>query len=100
MFNIGFAELIVVLMVAFLIVGHKDLPKVARWLARLVKGIRKLISDVKKETGWDEMTKEFKDTKTELEDTFKDADISSDLKSAGETVKDHLNSVKNAVENN
>ena len=55
---------------------------------------------MKKETGWDEMTKEFKDTKTELEDTFKDADISSDLKSAGETVKDHLNSVKNAVENN
>ena len=40
MFNIGFAELIVVLMVTFLIVGPKDLPKVARWLARLVKGIR------------------------------------------------------------
>ena len=28
MFNIGFAELILVLLVAFLIVGPKDLPKV------------------------------------------------------------------------
>ena len=100
MFNIGFAELVVVLMVAFLIVGPKDLPKVARWLARLVKGIRKFISDVKKETGWDEMTKEFKDTKTELEDTLREADVSPDLKTAEKIVKDHLNSVKKDVENN
>ncbi|MBR4081764.1 MAG: twin-arginine translocase TatA/TatE family subunit [Clostridia bacterium] len=36
MFNIGFAELILVLIVAFLIVGPKDLPKVARWIARQI----------------------------------------------------------------
>ena len=29
MFNIGFSELIVVLLIAFLVVGPKDLPKVA-----------------------------------------------------------------------
>lgn len=100
MFNIGFAEIVVVLMVAFLIVGPKDLPKVARWLARLVKGIRKLMGDVKKEIGWDEMTKEFKDTKKTLTDTLEEADISSDLKSAEKSVRDHLNSVNNDVENN
>ena len=31
--NIGFGELIMILLVAFLVVGPKDLPKVARWLA-------------------------------------------------------------------
>ena len=30
MFNIGFSELILILLVAFVIVGPKDLPKVAR----------------------------------------------------------------------
>ena len=34
MFNIGFSELILILLVAFVIVGPKDLPKVARWIAR------------------------------------------------------------------
>lgn len=39
MFNIGFSELLLVLLVAFLVVGPKDLPKVARWLGRTVKKI-------------------------------------------------------------
>ena len=41
-------------------VGPKDLPKVARWLGRMVKKIRLLIREVKQETGWDELEKEFK----------------------------------------
>lgn len=98
MFNIGFAELIVVLLVAFLIVGPKDLPKVARWIARQVKSIRKLVNEVKKETGWDEFAKEFKDTKTDLEETFKAADISGELKAAEHTVKESLQDVKKEIE--
>ena len=37
MFNIGFEELILILLVAFVIVGPKDLPKVARAIGRFVK---------------------------------------------------------------
>lgn len=66
MFNIGFAELIVVLLVAFLIVGPKDLPKVARWIARQVKAIRRLFHETKKEVGWDDMEAELKDTKSDI----------------------------------
>ena len=54
MFNIGMLELVLVLAVAFLVVGPKDLPKVARWLARQLKSIKKLIRQIKQETGWDE----------------------------------------------
>ena len=85
-FNIGFSELIIVLLIAFLVVGPKDLPKVARWLGRAVKKIRQMIREVKKETGWDEFEKELKDTKADVDQTIgdlkKDMDISSELKDA------------------
>lgn len=48
--NIGFGELIMILLVAFLVVGPKDLPKVARWLGRQVRMIRRMIEELKKET--------------------------------------------------
>lgn len=98
MFNIGFAELIVVLLVAFLIVGPKDLPKVARWIAKQIKSIRRMIHEVKKETGWDEFAAEFKDTKADLEKTFKEADISADLKDAGRQVEESLKEAKKEIE--
>ena len=37
MFNIGVGEILIVLVVAFVIVGPDDLPKVARWLGRQVR---------------------------------------------------------------
>lgn len=83
------------LLIAFLVVGPKDLPKVARWLGWMVKKVRQLIREVKKETGWDELEKEFKDTQSDMDETIKevkqDLDISSELKDAG---KEWKNSVK------
>ena len=48
MFNIGMMELVLILLVAFLVVGPKDLPKVARWIARQIKNLRKLVREVKR----------------------------------------------------
>ncbi len=98
MFNIGFMELLLVLLVAFLVVGPKDLPKVARWLARQVKAVRKFISDVKKETGWDEFAKELKDVKTDVQETVKDVDIRSELKSAADSVKSEVAGVADEID--
>lgn len=80
MFNIGFSELIIVLLIAFLVVGPKDLPRVARWLGRMVRKLRNFIRDVKKETGWDDIEREFKDTSSDLKKTLKEADIRDDLR--------------------
>lgn len=97
-FNIGFSELIIVLLIAFLVVGPKDLPRVARWLGRMVKKIRQLIIEVKKETGWDEFEKELKDTKTDVDQTLndlkKDMDITPELKQASDDLNKSLGSVK------
>lgn len=44
--GIGLGEFIVVLLVAFVIVGPEDLPKIARTLARWVKAIRGTLKDI------------------------------------------------------
>jgi sec-independent protein translocase protein TatB len=98
MFNIGFAELMVVLLVAFLIVGPKDLPRVARWIARQLKNLHRIIAQIKKETGWDEITKDITDTKAEVEHVFREADVTADLKAAHRTVQDSLDGVKRDIE--
>ena len=79
MFNIGFSELLLVLLVAFLVVGPKDLPKVARWLGRTVKKSRRLLNEIKKESGWDELEKEVRDVQHDVKDAVKQGDVSAEI---------------------
>ena len=88
MFNIGFSELLLVLLVAFLVVGPKDLPKVARWLGRTVKKPRRLLNEIKKESGWDELEKEVRDVQHDVKDTVKQGDVSAELREAKKSVQD------------
>ena len=97
MFNIGFLELIVVLLIAFLVVGPKDLPRVARWVARQVKSVRKIIREVKKDTGWDEFAREFRDVKEEVTSAGKDADVTDELREAKQSVEDGLKDVQEDI---
>ena len=88
MFNIGFSELLLVLLVAFLVVGPKDLPKVARWLGRAVKKSRRLLNEIKRESGWDELEKEVRDVQHDVKDTVKQGDVSAELREAKKSVQD------------
>lgn len=88
MFNIGFSELLLVLLVAFLVVGPKDLPKVARWLGRAVKKSRRLLNEIKKESGWDELEKEVRDVQHDVKDTVRQGDVSAELREAKKSVQD------------
>lgn len=88
MFNIGFSELLLVLLVAFLVVGPKDLPKVARWLWRTVKKSRRLLNEIKKESGWDELEKEVRDVQHDVKDAVKQGDVSAELREAKKSVQD------------
>ena len=90
MFNIGFAELILVLLVAFLVVGPRDLPKVARWLGRTVKKARRLIAELRKESGWDDMMSETDDIRRDIEQTMKEGDITADLRSASKELNKNI----------
>ena len=99
MFNIGFSELILILLVAFVIVGPKDLPKVARALGRGVRNLKRWIDEFKEETGLDEAIDEFNKTSRDLERTFKEeADPRQDLKKARDDVKSALDDASKAAE--
>ena len=98
MFNLGMMEIVLVLAVAFLIVGPKDLPKVARWIARQLKSIKKLIRQLKQETGWDEFAKEFKDVADDVKATVKDADIREELQTAERDLRQEIKDVRADVD--
>ena len=91
MFNIGFAELLLVLIIAYVIVGPKDLPKVARWLGRMVRRAKQLIRELKEEVGWNEMMAETADVRKDIDEAMKDADISKDLKEAKQELQRSVN---------
>lgn len=87
MFNIGMMELLLVLLVAFLIVGPKDLPKVARWIARMLKKAKDYISQFKDDFGLDELEAEVKTVTEEVKGAVKEADVSADVRAAQDEMR-------------
>ena len=97
MFNIGFAELLVILLIAFVVVGPKDLPKIARALGRFVKYIRNMIEEVKRESGLDEVEKELKTMEQKIDEGVRSVDIRPELQKTQLSINKELNSIKKDV---
>ncbi len=72
LFSIGFSEIILILVIAYVFIGPQDLPKVARWLGRLMKRIRLLMSEIKTQSGWDDLLKETEGVQREITETIKE----------------------------
>ena len=98
MFNIGFSELILILLVAFVIVGPRDLPKIAGALGRGVRTVKKFMREFQEETGLGEAVDEFKRTSRELEKTIRENDPIQDLKQVQKDVEQAVSSAKEAAE--
>lgn len=98
MFNIGFAELILILLVAFVFVGPKDLPKVAAALGRGVRYIKQLLNEFKEDTGLNEVVDEFKKTSRDLEKTVRENDPAAELKKAGKEIEEAVRSAEKAAQ--
>jgi Tat protein translocase TatB subunit len=71
--RIGLVEFVIVLLVAFIIVGPEDLPKVARTLARWVKAARKTMKDISGSFEEDLEQEDFIQAKKSFETDFKQA---------------------------
>lgn len=97
MFNIGFAELILILMIAFIVVGPKDLPKIARALGRFVRYVRGMVEEVKRESGLDEMEKEFKGIQRTVDEGIREADIRPEIQKTQLQINKELNEIKKDV---
>ena len=98
MFNIGFGELMLILLVAFVIVGPRDLPKVAAALGRGVRTIRQFMREFQDETGIGDVVDEFKKTSRDLEKTMKEADPTEELKQARRDVEEAVRSTAEAAQ--
>ncbi len=94
-FNIGLSEIAVVLLVAFLVVGPRDLPRVARWLGRQVRKIRGLIREVKQQTGWDEIEKDARAVRHDVRSAASGLDVRREV---GQAVREVENDLRQTAE--
>lgn len=89
MFNIGAGELIIILLIAFVVVGPKDLPKIGRALGRGIRQMKGFMGELQE-------TVNTKETKTYIDDLTKDiSGVQKDLESYNPVnmVKKELNSL-------
>jgi Sec-independent protein translocase protein TatA len=81
MFGFSFAELIIVLLVAFIFIKPQDLPEIARFFGKifyrgknLYREVKKSLKEMENELGLDELKDEFNrsiaEEKSKLEDDF------------------------------
>lgn len=97
MFNIGFSELILILLVAFVIVGPKDLPKVARALGRWVRQLQRMFQDFKDEVGLDETMQELKSTEEDLNQTLRSVDPTREIRDVKRDTEKTIREAKKAI---
>ena len=97
MSGIGASEIILILLIAFIVVGPQDLPKIARAFARALKRLRLIMNEVKRETGIDEIESEVKDIKREVRQTQKALDIREDLKQTEKEINADLKAAEKDV---
>lgn len=94
MFNIGFGELILILLIAFLVVGPEDLPKVARALARGLKYFRGVVDEVKQSVNLDSELTEISNVKREIQQTVKNVNPLNNIDNEIKNVKEELESTE------
>ena len=98
MLNMDFGEIVLILLVAFLVVGPKDLPKVARWLGRMVKKARVMLKEFKKEVGWDDIVGDLSSTATDVKSTLKEADLRAQFQGVTKDVNKSFGGIKSDIE--
>ena len=79
MFGVGFSELVLILVIAYVFVGPEDLPKVARWLGRVVRRIRLLVRKMRTQSGLDEVIEETRTLRRDIDEAVRDNDITRNL---------------------
>ena len=94
MFNVGMMEFIFLIIVAFVVVGPKDLPKVARAVARAIQYAKELSRDMIAALNLDEeqlnAAKEITNVKKTVEDVI-------DPKQLLAPIKKELDGIKNEI---
>ncbi len=88
MFDIGFAELIIVAIVGLLVIGPERLPGAIRtgtaWLGRIKRGFNDIKREVEQELHNDGVMQELKNTQQQLQDET--SNLNSDLRQVADQI--------------
>lgn len=76
MFGLGIGEILIILVIAFLLFGPKQLPEVARQVGKAVKGFKETAEDLRKsvEPEINMIQQEVKTVEQDLQASLKDAE--------------------------
>ena len=96
MFEIGFSEIVVIMVVALIVIGPERLPKVARTLGLLWGRAQRYVNGVKADIERDMQLEELRQLKTKMEQEV--ASIEQSANQAVKTIDQHLQSLDMADE--
>jgi sec-independent protein translocase protein TatB len=98
-FGIGYTELVVIALVAIIVIGPKDLPRVLRSLGRMTTKMRSMAREFQghmdaamKEAGLDEVKKEIQTIKNPM--TMVKESVSTELKKQDDDFKKYFGTLK------
>lgn len=76
MFGLGAMEILVILVIAFLLFGPKELPEIGKQVGKAVKGFKETTEDLRQsvEPEINMITQEFKSVEQDLETSMKEAE--------------------------
>jgi sec-independent protein translocase protein TatB len=92
MFNIGTWELVVIVALALIILGPKQLPQVARSLGKTLARLRHSLEEAKREMGLDELKRQIESEtieEGELEELQQLLDVRAQVRQALEQLPEH-----------
>ena len=76
MFGLGAMEVLIILVIAFMLFGPKELPEIGKQVGKAVKGFKETTDDLRQsvEPEINMITQELKSVEQDLESTMKDAE--------------------------
>ena len=83
MFGLGFGELCVIIIVALVVIGPRDLPKVMRKAGQWAGKLRRMAADARQQSG--------------IDDILKDSSLGADLHEIRKLARGELDGVAKAV---
>ncbi|HNP60539.1 MAG TPA: twin-arginine translocase TatA/TatE family subunit [Nitrospirales bacterium] len=76
MFGLGAMEVLIILVIAFMLFGPKELPEIGKQIGKAVKGFKETTEDLRQsvEPEINMITQEFKSVEQDLESSIKEAE--------------------------